>query len=72
MGKIEQIKINGKFLCPRCRAKTAWEGNPYRPFCSARCRSIDLGSWADEEFRVPGEAADNQAQADSQDSSEND
>jgi hypothetical protein len=72
MGKIEQIKINSKLLCPRCRAKTAWEGNPYRPFCSARCRSIDLGAWADEEYRVPGGAADNQAQADNLDSSEND
>ena len=32
-----------------------WEGNPDRPFCSERCRVVDLGSWADERFRVPGE-----------------
>jgi hypothetical protein len=27
--------------------------NPYRPFCSARCRQIDLGAWASEQFRLP-------------------
>ncbi|KAB2905240.1 MAG: DNA gyrase inhibitor YacG, partial [Burkholderiaceae bacterium] len=30
--------------------------NPYRPFCSVRCRQIDLGAWASEEFRMPTEA----------------
>ncbi len=28
--------------------------NPFRPFCSERCRKIDLGAWANEDFRVPG------------------
>jgi endogenous inhibitor of DNA gyrase (YacG/DUF329 family) len=41
--------------CPRCRKETAWEGNPDRPFCSERCRLIDLAAWADGEYRVPGE-----------------
>jgi endogenous inhibitor of DNA gyrase (YacG/DUF329 family) len=27
--------------------------NRYRPFCSERCRKIDLGAWANEEYRVP-------------------
>lgn len=27
--------------------------NPYRPFCSERCRKIDLGAWASEQYRVP-------------------
>lgn len=27
--------------------------NPWRPFCSERCRDIDLGAWATERFRVP-------------------
>jgi endogenous inhibitor of DNA gyrase (YacG/DUF329 family) len=27
--------------------------NAYRPFCSARCKGIDLGAWANESFRVP-------------------
>jgi endogenous inhibitor of DNA gyrase (YacG/DUF329 family) len=25
---------------------------PYRPFCSERCRSIDLGSWLDGAYRI--------------------
>jgi endogenous inhibitor of DNA gyrase (YacG/DUF329 family) len=41
--------------CPRCRKEAPWEGNPDRPFCSARCRMIDLAAWADGEYRVPGE-----------------
>lgn len=40
--------------CPRCRQPAIWEGNPYRPFCSERCRLIDLGAWASEDYRVPG------------------
>jgi endogenous inhibitor of DNA gyrase (YacG/DUF329 family) len=27
--------------------------NPFRPFCGERCKSLDLGAWADEAFRVP-------------------
>jgi hypothetical protein len=40
--------------CPFCRQATAWEGNPWRPFCSERCQLIDLGTWATEQYRVPG------------------
>jgi len=38
--------------CPICGAPTKWEGNPNRPFCSERCRIIDLGRWAGEEYSV--------------------
>lgn len=31
---------------------------PYRPFCSERCKQIDLGAWADEQYKVPGAAED--------------
>jgi endogenous inhibitor of DNA gyrase (YacG/DUF329 family) len=41
--------------CPTCRKETAWENNPHRPFCSERCRLIDLGAWAEERYRIPGE-----------------
>jgi hypothetical protein len=34
---------------------TPWEGNPFRPFCSERCKMIDLGAWAGEEFRIPAD-----------------
>ncbi|WP_455244781.1 DNA gyrase inhibitor YacG [Petrachloros mirabilis] len=40
--------------CPICRHPTTWEGNPWRPFCSERCQTVDLGAWAAEEYRVPG------------------
>ena len=43
--------------CPICREPIVWEGNPDRPFCSERCRLIDLGDWVSERYRVPGEAA---------------
>ncbi|MBI2150774.1 MAG: DNA gyrase inhibitor YacG [Acidobacteria bacterium] len=39
--------------CPTCKRETAYEDNPYRPFCSDRCKLIDLGKWAGEQFRVP-------------------
>jgi len=35
-----------------------WAGNPHRPFCSERCRIVDLGNWAAERYRFPGERAD--------------
>jgi uncharacterized protein len=40
--------------CPACGGDSAYApGNPYRPFCSERCKNADLGAWASEEFRVP-------------------
>ncbi len=40
--------------CPQCGKKTAWTpANPFRPFCSERCKLIDLGQWAKEEYRIP-------------------
>ncbi len=44
-----------KMQCPICRKETDWEGNPFRPFCSERCRVADLGKWASEEYRIAGE-----------------
>jgi len=44
-----------KVRCPRCGKVVEWEGNPFRPFCSERCRLIDLGKWLEEEYRIPSE-----------------
>ncbi len=41
--------------CPICKAETTWEENPHRPFCSERCKLIDLGKWASDDYRIPGE-----------------
>ena len=40
--------------CPTCHAPVAWQPeNKYRPFCSERCKLIDLGAWADEQHALP-------------------
>jgi endogenous inhibitor of DNA gyrase (YacG/DUF329 family) len=44
-----------KIICPHCKNVTTWEENPWRPFCSERCKLIDLGRWASEEYRIPEE-----------------
>lgn len=39
--------------CPRCAKPVRWgPESPFRPFCSERCKLIDLGGWASEEYRV--------------------
>jgi endogenous inhibitor of DNA gyrase (YacG/DUF329 family) len=39
--------------CPTCSGPAAYsEANPWRPFCSERCRNHDLGAWATENYRV--------------------
>jgi endogenous inhibitor of DNA gyrase (YacG/DUF329 family) len=39
--------------CPQCGKEMVWDtGNRFRPFCSERCKLIDLGKWANEEYRV--------------------
>jgi endogenous inhibitor of DNA gyrase (YacG/DUF329 family) len=47
-----------KIKCPVCKKETTWDDNTFRPFCSERCRLIDLGKWASEEYRIPGEKKD--------------
>ena len=40
--------------CPICREPAAARrDNPAFPFCSERCRTIDLGHWLDERYRIP-------------------
>lgn len=42
--------------CPNCRRDVEWHpDNPYRPFCSQRCKLIDLGEWAREQYTVVSE-----------------
>lgn len=42
--------------CPRCDASTRLdESNPWRPFCSERCKLIDLGAWFDGRHAIPAE-----------------
>jgi endogenous inhibitor of DNA gyrase (YacG/DUF329 family) len=40
--------------CPTCSKKVIWsDASPFRPFCSERCKQIDLGAWAEEKYAIP-------------------
>ena len=42
--------------CPNCQAFIDWETTETRPFCSARCRLLDLGEWAAGGYAIPGQS----------------
>ncbi len=47
----EPVKL---VTCPTCGGDSVYAAsNPFRPFCSERCKNIDLGAWASESFRMP-------------------
>ena len=40
--------------CPTCKKPALYSSeNKFRPFCSERCQTLDLGAWADEKYKVP-------------------
>ena len=43
--------------CPICRKEVS-EDAPQMPFCSERCKLLDLGNWASERYSIPGEPLD--------------
>jgi len=43
--------------CPSCGKSIEWEGNDWRPFCSERCKLVDLGAWITEEYKIPGKTS---------------
>ncbi len=48
-----------KINCPNCGRETEYSTeNEFRPFCSERCKLLDFGAWADEEFALPTEETD--------------
>jgi uncharacterized protein len=55
MNELENLKLN----CPTCKKIVLWNDTfPYRPFCSDRCRLIDLGEWASENHKIAGDSLD--------------
>ncbi len=58
--------MSKKIQCPICKKETTWENNPFRPFCSERCQTRDLGNWAIGGYSVPveedGEIQETQAE----------
>ncbi len=39
--------------CPICKRQVKFD-DPFMPFCSARCKDVDLGNWAEEKYSIPG------------------
>jgi endogenous inhibitor of DNA gyrase (YacG/DUF329 family) len=51
---VSEAKPARIIACPVCGKSTAYAAsNRWRPFCSERCRTSDLGAWASESYRVP-------------------
>lgn len=45
--------------CPQCRKPSLIApANPWRPFCSERCKMVDLGDWMNGRFVIPVETAE--------------
>lgn len=41
--------------CPNCGTQVEWEGNEHRPFCSEKCKLLDLGEWIEGGYSIPDE-----------------
>lgn len=53
MNHQQTITVN----CPTCKKPVAWVAEQtFKPFCSQRCKLIDLGDWATEAHKIPGES----------------
>ncbi len=52
MTETKKLKVR----CPVCGKAMVWTtSNPFRPFCSERCKLIDLGQWGSNAYRIEGE-----------------
>lgn len=53
------MKNAEKITCPTCKKQGTWRAdNAFKPFCSERCKLIDLGEWANESRKIPGDNLD--------------
>ena len=51
--------------CPTCKKAVAWVAEEtFKPFCSQRCKLIDLGDWATEAHKITGQALSIDADSD--------
>jgi len=61
---MARVRGTARLTCPTCGRPIQWsDAYPYRPFCSERCRLIDLGEWLSGERAIPGNADDGQTEA---------
>ncbi len=44
--------------CPYCKKSAVYQDNPFRPFCSERCKRLDLGAWASEDYVIAGKSTE--------------
>ena len=49
---VGRVVVFRAMRCPICHQEVSWTGNPFRPFCSERCKLIDLDCWLSERYRV--------------------
>lgn len=58
--EVEESDLKARIVrCPTCGGDSRFDSsNAARPFCSARCKNMDLGAWANEEFRVESKPND--------------
>ena len=48
--------------CPICNASVVWnDAARWRPFCSQRCKQVDLGAWASDQYAIAGRPDDTPA-----------
>jgi len=57
MNKSNLIRLS---KCPCCGKQTTLNNNPSRPFCCERCKRIDLGHWASEQYRVASDVVNDE------------
>lgn len=49
------MKKKIEVTCPTCKTKFEYFSSEFRPFCSERCRLIDLGQWLTESYSMPAQ-----------------
>lgn len=50
-----------RLKCPTCQRPVQWsDAFPFKPFCSERCKLIDLGAWASEQYGIPADTPPDQ------------
>ena len=55
----EIVRLKPTRPCPICGKPST---RAFQPFCSARCRAIDLGRWLTESYRIPGPSVQEEAE----------
>lgn len=52
---MKERKRGPQVKCPQCKEKFNYYDSEFRPFCSEKCKMIDLGHWLNESYSVPSQ-----------------